>query len=154
MLITEIVILLLIFLIVITQRIGIRITKDKVTTVYVNFIFTAIRVGNGKRHKAKISKIFKNRFFIKSALEYLLPKTDIKIFSLESDSDRSLTSQIFDNILLGTMLTYVKNSARSVVYLKDSKCPLDIELSFVLYYGIISLILGQYYKTKNQLLRN
>ena len=151
MLIAEIIIVLLIFLIIVTQRVGVRITKNEVTSVYVNFIFTAIRIGNGKKSKVKLTKIFKNRFFIKSTIEYLLPKTDVAIYSLELDNDPSLPEAIANSILFGTALTYIKRSAKSVAYTPNGKGDVDIELSFVLYHAIISLILGQYYKTKNKI---
>ena len=154
MLIAELIILLLIFIIIITQRIGIRITKNNVTTVYVNFIFTAVRLGKSKKHKIKLSRTFQNRFFIKSALEYLLPKTDIEIYSFKVNNDDSLVSLIFSDLVFTTALAYVKGSARRVTYIPKNDNPIDLEISFILLHGIISLILGQYYKTKNRLLRN
>lgn len=155
MLIAEIVILLLIFLIIISQRIGIRITKNEVTTVYVNFIFTAVKIGKSKKkRKIQLKKTYKNRFFIKGVLDYLLPRTDIKIYSLEGNEDSTLTAAIFNSILFGTALAYIKRSARSVIYTPRGDSTVDLEISFILYHGIISLILGQYYKTKSKILRN
>ena len=152
MLIVEIVIVILIFLIIISQRIGIRITKNEATTVYVNFIFTAIKIDSNKKRKVKLSKTYKNRFFIKSVIEYLLPRTDITIFSLDTSDDLSLARTVINNILFNTALTYAKQSAKSVVYKDDGGNDIDLEISFILYHGIISLILGQYYKTKNKIL--
>ena len=153
MLIVEIVIVILIFLIIISQRIGIRITKNEATTVYVNFIFTAIRIDNNKKkRRIKLSKAYNNRFFIKSALDYLLPRTDVTIFSLDASDEHSLTKTVLNNILFNTALTYVKRSAKNVIYKYDSESDIDLEISFILYHGIISLILGQYYKIKNKIL--
>ena len=153
MLIVEIVIVILIFLIIISQRIGIRITKNEATTVYVNFIFTAIRIDNNKKkRRIKLSKAYNNHFFIKSALDYLLPRTDVTIFSLDASDEHSLTKTVLNNILFNTALTYVKRSAKNVIYKNDSESDIDLEISFILYHGIISLILGQYYKTKNKIL--
>ena len=153
MLIVEIVIVILIFLIIISQRIGIRITKNEATTVYVNFIFTAIRIDNNKKkRRIKLSKAYNNRFFIKSTLDYLLPRTDVTIFSLDASDEHSLTKTVLNNILFNTALTYVKRSAKNVIYKYDSESDIDLEISFILYHGIISLILGQYYKTKNKIL--
>ena len=153
MLIVEIVIVILIFLIIISQRIGIRITKNEATTVYVNFIFTAIRIDNNKKkRRIKLSKAYNNRFFIKSALDYLLPRTDVTIFSLDASDEHSLTKTVLNNILFNTALTYVKRSAKNVIYKNEGESDIDLEISFILYHGIISLILGQYYKTKNKIL--
>lgn len=153
MLIVEIVIVILIFLIIISQRIGIRITKNEATTVYVNFIFTAIRIDNNKKkRRIKLSKAYNNRFFIKSTLDYLLPRTDVTIFSLDASDEHSLTKTVLNNILFNTALTYVKRSAKNVIYKYDSESDIDLEISFILYHGIISLILGQYYKIKNKIL--
>lgn len=154
MLIVEIILLLLIFLIIISQRIGIRITKNEVTTVYVNFIFTAVRLNNRKKRKIQLSKTYKNRFFIKSALDYLLPKTDITVYSLQQSEDSSLAQTIFSNILLTTALAYAKRSAKSLLFVGYGENEVDLEISFILYHGIISLILGQYYKIKNKISGN
>ena len=150
MLIVELILLLLIFLIIISQRIGIRIAKNEATTVYVNFIFIAVRLDSKKERKIKLSKNFKNRFFIKSALDYLLPKTDITIYSLKQNDNPSLVQTVLSNILLTSVLTYVKQSARSLAYVDSGNNAVDLEISFILYHGIISLILGQYYKIKNK----
>lgn len=154
MLIAEIVIFLLIFLILITQRIDVRITKRETTTIYVHFIFIAIRVGNGKKHKIELTKVYQNRFLIKSALNYLLPRTDVKIHSLTASRDNTLPATVFSNILLGTLLTYLKSYAKSVIYTESHEEYVDVEISFILYHIIISFVLGQYYKMKSKILRN
>lgn len=150
MLFAEIIIFLLIFLIVITQRVSIRVTKNTTTSIYVHFIFFAVRISNSKKPNSRLIKIFKNRFFIKSIDKYLLPKTNIKIYALEQDTTAPLPKIIANTILTNTLLTYISAHAKSVIYTPGGNNAVDVEISFILYHAIISLFLGQYYKIKSK----
>lgn len=149
-----------------TRKIDIRVTKYDKLTVKINLNIFAILLTEERIRKRSIRKLSRIRKSFKSfllAIEYLISKSEVRIYSLNtSNTDLSVLS-ILQSISrfasIGIAISYLEKNARSVKFIDTSpqyyknKTVLDFSIHFSLWSLIIFTSLFLYYRVKNKFKR-
>ncbi len=149
----------LILLVLICQRIDIRVSKSSMTKIKINFIFFALTVDDSESQKLSLKKrikLIRNIPFIYSAVKYLISKSEITVHSQNYTSSVNVTRSMLPNIMyrisVPTAIAIVSKFARKVKF-DDEDVQVDpsdglifdLSVHFRLYRVFISLIIFLYY---------
>ena len=149
-----------------TQKIDIRVTKADNLTVKINLNIFAILLTEDKIQKKGIRRLSRIRKNLKSfllAMDYLISKSEVRIYRLDiSNTDLSVLSMLqsisrFASI--GIAISYLEKNASSVKFIDispqydENKTVLDFSIHFSLWSLIIFTSLFLYYRVKSKIKR-
>ncbi len=149
-----------------TRKIDIRVTKNDRWTVKINLNIFAILLTEEKIRKRGIRKLSRIRKAFRSFLlstEYLISKSEIRIYEFHPNNDDVSVLSALQSISLftslGIALSYLEKNASSVKLLNDAapncknKTTLDFSIHFSLWNLIIFTSLFLYYRVKSKIKR-
>ena len=149
-----------------TRKIDIRVTKADTLTVKINLNIFAILLTEDKIRKRGIRKLSRLRRSFRSfllAAEYLVSRTEIKIYEFNpSNDDLTALSALLRISLfasLGIAISYLEKNASSVKLMNkatptyQNKTALDFSIHFSLWNLIIFASIFLYYKVKSKIKR-
>ena len=149
-----------------TKKIDIRVTKADTLTVKINLNIFAILLTEDKIRKRGIRKLSRLRKSFRSfllAAEYLVSRTEIKIYEFHPGTDDFRVSSVLQSLSLfasfGIALSYLEKNACSVKLMNkatptcQNKTALDFSMHFSLWTLFIFTFLFLYYRVKSKIKR-
>ena len=149
-----------------TRKIDIRVTKTDKLTVKINLNIFAVILTEEKIRKRGIRKLSRMRKSLKSfliATEYLVSKSEIRIYEFHPSTDDFRVSSVLQSLSLfasfGIALSYLKKNACSVRFPSKTTptCQNNTTLDFSIHFSLLNLIiftsLFLYYRVKSKIKR-